>query len=341
MRILANRSIQALFMRIVIAMSIFIIALELALIRQYGKASLEAIVLSLCLAAVVFLCIYIYFQKQDELLEDAVTKTTKILSGDKDCRIACSQEGELYRLFQSVNALSAVLCAHAEREQQRNEFLKSTISDISHQLKTPLAALNIYNGLLAEADNPEDVQHFVQASEGELDRMGTLVKDLLKLTRLDTGAIELEKHPENLADVMAELKQRFLCRAQLEKKEIVLEGEDEIFCCDVGWLSEALGNLLKNALDHTKEGESVKISWKRHGDIQNIVVQDNGCGIHPDDIHHIFKRFYRSRFSKDKQGIGLGLPLAKAIILAHDGTIEVESELGKGTVFSIRFLTKL
>ena len=100
---------------------------------------------------------------------------------------------------------------------------------------------------------------------------------------------------------------------------------------------------MKNALDHTEKGDQVYIEWKACSTVVQSLIKDNGCGIHPEDLHYIFKRFYRSRFSKDKQGIGLGLSLAKAIIEAHNGTITVDSELGKGTIFTLDFLipTKL
>ena len=116
-----------------------------------------------------------------------------------------------------------------------------------------------------------------------------------------------------------------------------------MFFCDQNWLTEAISNLVKNALDHTKEGDSIQVEWRESASILQILIRDNGRGIHPEDMPHIFKRFYRSRFSKDKQGVGLGLPLAKAIIEAHSGTIEVDSQLGRGTVFTVNFLipTKL
>lgn len=108
-----------------------------------------------------------------------------------------------------------------------------------------------------------------------------------------------------------------------------MSGPDDVtFLCDRDWLTEAIDNIVKNALDHTGEGDVIRIEWKALSSAVQIVIKDNGCGIHPEDLHHIFKRFYRSRFSKDKQGIGLGLPLAKAIVEAHSGTIEVDSELG-------------
>ena len=113
--------------------------------------------------------------------------------------------------------------------------------------------------------------------------------------------------------------------------------------CDRNWIIEAISNLVKNALDHTKKGDSIHIEWRTFASIVQIVVKDNGSGIYPEDLHHIFKRFYRSRFSKDTQGIGLGLPLTKAIVEAHNGTIEVDSTLGSGTSFTMNFLipTKL
>ncbi len=343
MRILADKKIRDLIRSLFIVLILFDILLQAGLYAIYGKMSAPAAVLSVCLTAAVLLLCFRYFRKQDEILENAADRVNRFLSGETDTRIECNEDGGLYSLFHSINTLSSVLNAQAEREKQRNEFLKTTISDISHQLKTPLAALNIYNGLIADADNLEDARHFSKASEDELDRMDTLVKNLLKLTRLDAGAITLDKHPENIADMMADLRQRFLCRAGIECKEIRLEGDDCIFECDAVWLSEALGNIVKNALDHTTENGIITINWSQRGGIQNIMIKDNGCGIHPDDIHYIFKRFYRSRYSKDTQGIGLGLPLAKAIIDAHGGTIEVESEPGHGTAFSINFLipTKL
>ena len=105
----------------------------------------------------------------------------------------------------------------------------------------------------------------------------------------------------------------------------------------------AVDNIVKNALDHTDKGDMIRIEWKQFASVIQIVIKDNGNGIHPEDLPHIFKRFYRSRFSQDTQGIGLGLPLAKLIVEAHNGTIEVDSKLGIETVFTLNFLipTKL
>ena len=139
--------------------------------------------------------------------------------------------------------------------------------------------------------------------------------------------------------MIKDIELHFAYRAKQERKEIVLSGADNItLFCDRDWIIEAISNIVKNALDHTGAGDQVVIEWKGFPDMAQITIKDSGSGIHPEDIHYIFKRFYRSRFSKDTQGIGLGLPLAKAIIEAHDGNITVDSELGKGSVFNITFL---
>ena len=334
LRLFANKYICRLLWTITGVLVLYVLAIQFI----SGRFSIPLLLLSLAASGTILLLCIHYFRKQDSILEDANDKITRFLSGQRGERIDCDEEGELFCLFQSVNTLSAVLDAQTEREKQTNDFLKNMVSDISHQLKTPLSSLGIYNELIARSDDLNDIRRFSAASEAELERIDILIKNLLTLTRMDAGAIDFEKHPENIADIMYDLKHRFSCRADLEKKRICLKGEETIFPCDFEWLSEAFGNIIKNALDHTSEGGLISVEWKRNGNILNVTFRDNGSGIHPEDIAHVFKRFYRSRFSKDTQGIGLGLPLAKTIIEAHDGIIEVESDLGRGTVISVNFL---
>lgn len=273
-------------------------------------------------------------------MENAISQITDYISGNKDITIECNDEGELFRLFHEVNSLVAILNAHAENEKSSKKFLKHTISDISHQLKTPLAALNIYNGIIQdEAKEFPTIQEFSLLSEQELDRIETLVQNLLKITKLDSGTVVLEKSLEKVSELAEKVKKYFLFRAKQEEKEIILLGDETVtFLCDRSWIIEAISNLVKNALDHTEKGDFIRIEWRAFASIVQIIVKDNGSGICPEDIHHIFKRFYRSRFSKDTQGIGLGLSLTKAIVEAHNGTIEVDSILGRETSFIINFL---
>ena len=337
MRIFTNKSIKALF----IGMSLFLccntILSQVILWQFHGNCPLALFMLSLFMGCGILLLSFCYFHKQHKIMETAVAEIEDYLTGDTDARIECDEEGELYRLFHSVNTLVSVLNAHTENEFRTKEFLKDTISDISHQLKTPLAALNIYNGILqSETENLPDLKEFTILSEQELDRIEALVQNLLKITRLDAGTIIIEKNFENVSDMMHDIEQHFAYRAKQEQKELILCGDDDIMLfCDREWMIEAVSNLVKNAFDHTDAGKRICVEWKQMSDMLQIVVKDNGCGIHSEDIYHIFKRFYRSRFSKDTQGIGLGLPLAKTIVELHGGNMKVDSVLGKGSAFTI------
>ena len=339
MKIFANKEIKKLFLAVSVIWVASLLLTQGFLWLCYQRFSLFLLLVFVLSGGAILAVGCSYFKKQNQVMEQAVSQINAYLDGDHNARIECDDEGELYRLFHTVNSLAAVLNAHADNELREKEFLKNTISDISHQLKTPLAALNIYNGLLQDEDiEVSSVKEFAGLSEQELDRIETLVQSLLKITRLDAGAIVLEKNAENVADMMQDIELHFAYRARQEKKEIILSGSDHLsLFCDRDWLNEAIDNIVKNAFDHTESGATIRVAWKELPSGVQIVITDNGCGIHPEDIHHIFKRFYRSRFSKDTQGIGLGLPLAKAIIEAHGGLIEVESELGIGTSFIMNF----
>ncbi|MDE6687956.1 MAG: HAMP domain-containing histidine kinase [Lachnospiraceae bacterium] len=341
MKIFANRKIKMLFCSIFICVFIFTLVSAVLMVLEVKNAALYVTISSLCMSVTIVILCLRYFVEQHKMMEDAISQMREYLSGNKDVRIECNDEGELFRLFHEVNSLVSILNAHAENEKSAKKFLKHTLSDISHQLKTPLAALNIYNGILQdEAKDYSTISEFLKLSEQELDRIETLVSNLLKITKLDAGTLVLEKSLENIFELTEKVKKYFLFRAEQEEKKIVLSGDETAaFLCDGGWITEAIGNLVKNALDHTGKGDLIRIEWRVFASIVQITVRDNGSGIDPEDLHHIFKRFYRSRFSKDTQGIGLGLSLTKAIVEVHDGTIEVDSTLGVGTSFTLNFLT--
>ncbi len=338
MRIFTNKNIKKLFFEIVLCIIIFTVLS--AVFIQFENTALYIFISAVCMAAVILIVCYRYFCIQNAIIENAAAKLSEYGSGNMDARIECDDEGELNKLFHEVNSLAAMLHAQAEKENRSKEFLKNTISDISHQLKTPLAALNIYNGIMQDNTTElTDIKEFTYLSEKELDRIETLVQNLLKITRLDAGTIAVDRKMENIYEILNDIKNRFLFRAEQEKKRITLTGDTSaMLSCDRVWITEAIENIIKNALDHTANGDIISMECKNFSSIIQVIIKDTGSGIHPEDLHHIFKRFYRSRFSKDTQGTGLGLPLAKSIIEAHNGTIEVDSEFGKGTVFTLNFI---
>jgi len=290
-------------------------------------------------SAVLLLGAGVFLQRRERSYEEAETVVAQYADGRFDIHLPEGETGAADRFFGRVEQLALSLQAKSEAERNAKEFLQDMISNISHQLKTPLAALMMYMEILAEEPgNTRTVETFSQKSMRSLERMERLISSLLKMARLDTGSIVFKKRKCSVSEIAAQAIGELSERARQEGKEIVAEGrpEESIFC-DEDWTKEAVGNLVKNALDHTEAGGIVRVTWKRSPALFWLTVEDDGCGIAPEDIHHIFKRFYRSKNSGDRQGAGLGLSLAKSIIEGQGGMLSVESSPGEGSVFRISF----
>lgn len=270
------------------------------------------------------------YRKSENIIKDYI-------DGNYTVHLPQSNEGTIYQLLSSVDQLATMLQAKNDTEQKTKEFLKNTISDISHQLKTPLSALMMYQEIIEnEPDNPETVKEFSLKIGTALKRIERLIQSMLKITRIDAGSISFEKSNYSIPNILNHAISELTTRATNEKKEIVIGGDlNQMLYCDIEWMSEAIGNIIKNALDHTDAGGKITISWKQTPTMIRIFITDNGHGIAPEDIHHIFKRFYRSKNTSDSQGIGLGLPLAKAIVEEQGGILSVQSERLQGTTFGI------
>lgn len=313
-------------------------------ITQFQHTSIYSITaISLLLVVVLFIGTLLFFWQRKRLYEQAETIIQNYINGDYSYHLPQNSEGAVFQLFGQIEQLATMLQAKNETEHNAKEFLKSTISDISHQLKTPLAALTMYQEIIeSEPDNPETVKEFSGKIGIALKRMEQLIQSMLKITRLDSGNILFEKSNCRISELISLSINELTTRAESENKKILIEGNTEQqLVCDLEWTSEAIGNIIKNALDHVRPGGIIQITWKRTPAIFRIFISDNGHGIAPEDIHHIFKRFYRSKHSLDTQGVGLGLPLAKSIIGGQGGFISVQSEVNEGTTFTISFLTEL
>ncbi len=239
-------------------------------------------------------------------------------------------------ITQEPHDFSRVEC----QEKQEKQFLKERIRDISHQLKTPLTTLSIHHELIEMNTSDPSIRQLAAVCEQETDRMSELIKKLLILTRLETNSMTFRMQSESLHSVLLETIERFESRANLELKSLTIQSEEtnKMIVCDRFWLIEALSNLVKNALDHTQANDTIRLEVTSSYQSVQIRILDTGEGIDPADFPHIFKRFYRSSHANDQHGIGLGLPLAKAIIEAHHGTIRVQSEKNIGTCFTVNLL---
>ena len=296
---------------------------------------LSAFFLSLLLLAVASL----FLHRRERLYERACTVMESYRKGDYAKHLPQTYEGGVYRMFSAIDDLATMLQAQKETAQNSKEFLKDMISNISHQLKTPLAALSLYQEIMEnEPDRPAVIKEYAAKTGTALRRMEDLLLSLLKITRLDAGSISFEKVNCRLPDLISHALSELTTRAQREEKELLVEGNaDASLICDPAWTSEALANLIKNALDHTHASGVIRILWETSPAALRITVTDNGDGISPEDLPHIFKRFYRSSQSQDRQGAGLGLSLAKSIIEGQDGILSVRSVPHVETAFTVLF----
>ncbi len=290
----------------------------------------------------LFLGTLLFLYRRERLYRKSENIIKDYIDGNYTVYLPQSNEGNIYQLLASVDKLATMLQAENDTEQKTKEFLKNTISDISHQLKTPLSALMMYQEIIEnEPDNPETVKEFSFKIGTALKRIEQLIQSMLKITRIDAGSIYFEKSNYSISNILNHAINELTTRADNEKKEIVIDGDlEQMLYCDIEWTGEAVGNIVKNALDHTDAGGKIIISWERTPAMIRIFIIDNGHGIAEEDIHHIFKRFYRSKNTSGSQGIGLGLPLAKAIVEGQGGILSVQSERLQGTTFTLSFLTE-
>lgn len=243
-------------------------------------------------------------------------------------------EGELGMLAGSVQELALRLQETIEQLNREKTYLKDTVADISHQLKTPLASLMIYVELLAEGKtDPANAAEFLATCRRELDRMEWLILTLLKLARIEADALELNLVPSRFADT---LNVSLNAVEQLAKdKGITLtldNPEPHLFVAhDTHWLVEAISNVLKNAVEISPPGSEITVSSERTPVFARLKIVDQGPGIPEQHLPHIFKKFYRT--STGGSGVGLGLPLAKSIVEKHGGVLSAANNPEGGAVF--------
>ena len=275
------------------------------------------------------------YQKSEKTIQNYIDRNYTV-------HLPQTSDGTFCQMLSSVEQLATMLQSKNDTDRKTKEFLKTTISDISHQLKTPLSALYMYQEIIeSEPDNPDTVKEFSVKTGTALKRIEQLIQSMLKITRLDAGSILFEKGHYSISNVIRNAIRELTTRAVNENKEIIINGiTEQMLFCDMEWTSEAIGNIVKNALDHTDSGGKIHISWEQTPVMFRIRISDNGHGIAPEDIHHIFKRFYRSRNACHTSGVGLGLPLTKAIIEGQGGFLSVQSECPQGTTFTLSFLTE-
>ena len=269
-----------------------------------------------------------------------MSQINSYLGGNANARIECDDEGELYRLFHTVNSLAAVLNAHADNELREKEFLKNTISDISHQLKTPLASIKLLtDSILQNNMDMDTVKEFVEDIGNEADRLNRMTAKLLSLTRAENPQPQ-ESEIIYMAPTVQRVAKMLRTNAswsgvtfclELDEDTPVLILEDDLY--------QIVFNLMENGIKYNLPGGTLTVHLSRQEDNAVLTVSDTGMGIPEDALAHIFERFYRVDKARSRKsgGSGLGLAIVRTIVQRNRGEISVSSTVGKGSVFTVTF----
>ena len=249
-----------------------------------------------------------------------------------------NQEGQIGLLKTELLKMTNILKEKAELLQKEKIFLNDTMSDISHQLRTPMTSLMILNDLMYD-DLPNEVKiDFLDKIKHQLNRMDCLIKSMLKLSKVDAKVIDFKKEKINIKELIHKATAPIIIPMEIKNQNLIIEGDDtSSYIGDMSWSVEALVNIIKNCVEHTKENGQIHISYEENPIYSKIIIKDSGEGIDKKDIAHIFKRFYRGKSSSKTESVGIGLAMAKSIINSQNGDISVSSEKDKGTTFNITF----
>ena len=263
----------------------------------------------------------------DKMIDKAINGTFTEENSDES--MLSSVEAKLAG-YLSASELSARNVA-AEKER-----IKELISDISHQTKTPIANILLYTELLKEQELNEQARTCVEETAAQAEKLSFLIITLVKLSRLETGVFTLSPAKGELMPMLEKIYRQYLPKAEEKGLRFTLEPTKAQAVFDEKWCSEAIGNIVDNAIKYTDSG-FVTISVKEYEMFCSVVISDSGQGIAEEEQGRIFTRFYRSPSVSQKDGIGVGLYLAREIVNGCGGYIKVSSEINKGTTFSVFF----
>ncbi|GAK10753.1 sensor histidine kinase KdpD [Geomicrobium sp. JCM 19039] len=262
----------------------------------------------------------------------------QINAGDYTLDVRDNEEGELSILKNNIYKVTTRLADYSAGLKGDKEKLTEAISDVSHQLKTPITSMMVMADLL-ERDNLDVAkrQQFTKVIQEQLERLDWLVSSLLKLSKMDAGTIAFKRDRFDMNTLVEDALKPMLISIDLKGLTINRVGNDESrLVADYHWTKEALINILKNAVEHSHPGKTLTIHYHENALYQEIEVTDYGSGIPKHDVPYVFKRFYKGENAGDNS-VGIGLAMAYQIVTRQGGDLEVRSEEGIGTTFSMKF----
>lgn len=316
-----------------------------------GSISLAAIVAASIVSAVATVIVFLlsillmgssllYTRWRYRELEKLSVYLKEISNGNdsRSLDLRDNQEGELSILKNDIYKVTRMLSEHRSLLQQDKLQLTDAISDISHQLKTPLTSMTVMADLLSAPDLPPAKRtEFTHHIRIQLERIDWLVSSLLKLSKIDAKTIQFKKDRIPMKNLIQKAIEPVMIPMDIKGQTVTIEGDDNIsFIGDFNWTAEAVINILKNSVEHTPEGGAITIAFSENVLYTELIIADNGRGIPKEDLPYIFKRFYKGK-NASEGSIGIGLAMAHSIIASQNGVIDVSSDSGKGTQFRIKF----
>ena len=282
----------------------------------------------------------IYVITQEKKIAEINEYIKQINNKNYILKIEENDNGELSKLRNELYKTTVLLKETAEISEKEKENLSTAIADISHQLKTPLTSIRIMlDNIQDDPDMEKEVREdFLREISKQIDWISSLVVSLLKIAKFDAGTIKMENNEINAKNLIDNIVSNLAILMELKNIEIITNVDEKAtFIADYKWQQEALTNILKNAIEHSKQNSRIYITVENTNLFLKIIIKDEGSGIDKEDLKHIFQRFYKTKNSSENS-IGIGLPLAKAIIEQSNGYIKVETKYGEGTSFEVKYI---
>ena len=293
--------------------------------------------LVLASGAVFFLLNLCFASRRYRAMAELSLRIDRVLHGCDAALITENEEGELSILESQIKKMTVRLRESAGLLRAEKAGLSRAMEDIFHQIRTPLTALNIEAVLLAEEDlSYERRVRLTREVRRQLQRMEWLVEALLKMSRIDAGAVEFSRDTVIVRELVVKAAEPLSIPMELRDQRLELSLEDERYTGDLAWSAEALGNVLKNCMEHTPAGGTISVRAKETALYTQIVIQDDGPGFVKEDIAHLFERFYKGK-NAGADSIGIGLALARMIVAEQGGTVTADNPAEGGARFVIRF----
>lgn len=294
--------------------------------------ALVCVLTGLCLTS-VFL---VYTKKRIDKLAELNNYLSLVCSGNFELDIADNAEGELSILKNNLYKVIILLRSQNEQLKKDKVYLADSLADISHQLKTPLTSMMVMTDLISKDSDPDKRAELIGIMETQLDKMKWLITNLLKLSKLDAGTAGFKHEIFSVKEVISQSVTPFLVAMDLKGINFIDMSSDFEIKGDDNWSTEAFANIIKNCLEHTERDGTITVSSEITTLYNSIIITDNGCGIAPQDLPHVFERFYHGKNSGG-DSVGIGLALAKAVFENENAGISVESRENEGTKFEIKF----